>query len=267
MKIEFTKMSGAGNDFIVLGPDCIHLLPRAPELAGKLCPRRTAVGADGIIFVDRTGPDVRMHYYNRDGSEAAFCGNGARCLVLFCHVMGLARGQFSFTSGSGLHTGEITDDGVKISMGGATIRSATMIGAGDVTYQITFVDSGVPHAVILTKGVEKIDVEAAGRSLRNHSYFGADGANVNFVDITSRKAFGIRTYERGVERETLACGSGCVAAAYVLREKNLAGQHVAFKVASGDVLTVELPAGGEGEEVYLRGPACIVYHGTVDIKE
>jgi diaminopimelate epimerase len=267
MKIEFTKMSGAGNDFIVLGPDYMHLLPRAPELAGKLCARRTAVGADGLILVGKTGSDIRMHYYNRDGSEAAFCGNGARCLVLYCQVMGLAQASFSFTSGSGLHTGEVTDDGVRISMDGGTIRSVTMIGVGDVTYQITFVDSGVPHAVILTRGIEKIDVDTAGRSLRNHSYFGAEGANVDFVDISSRKAFGIRTYERGVERETLACGSGCVAAAYVLREKNLAGREAAFRVASGDTLTVELPTGGEGEEVFLRGPACIVYKGTVDIKE
>jgi diaminopimelate epimerase len=267
MKIEFTKMSGAGNDFIVLGPEYVDLLADAANLARRLCRRRTDIGADGLIIVERTGGRIAMHYYNGDGSVAAFCGNGARCVVLFCQLKGLADGRFHFASQHGLHTGQVNEKGVTIGIEGASLRGETMISAGNTTYQISVVDAGVPHAIILSKGIADIDVGGVGRTLWNHPYFGGTGANVNFVDISGKGVFGIRTYERGVGRETLACGSGCVAAAHLLRSKNLAGQEVSFRVASGDVLTVGLPSGNDQKEAYLTGPASVVYEGTVEIKE
>jgi diaminopimelate epimerase len=264
MIIEFSKMTGAGNDFVVLGPEYASLKSRAPDLARRLCARRVSVGADGLILVDTPGP-LFMHYYNRDGSRASFCGNGARCFVLYCKIRGIAGGTVEFDTDSGRHRGEVSSEGVRVSMEPARLEEELSLTAAGTTYSVHLVRAGVPHAVILMEGLEKVDVEGVGRLIRHDPVFGDEGANVNFVSGESVDGFSIRTYERGVEKETLACGSGCIAAAYVLREEGRAGDQVELRVASGAILTVEQPR-GEGAATNLVGPADLVFNGRLDIE-
>ncbi len=263
MRIEFSKMSGAGNDFIVFGPAYSALKAEASELARRLCPRRTSVGADGLIIVEQSD-GLFMHYHNSDGSEASFCGNGARCMVVFCAAKGIATGEITFRSGYGYHTGEVTDCGARVSMAPVRVEKELSLVIDGRTYGIHLVMAGVPHAVIVCERGDGVDVDSVGRAIRSHSAFGEEGTNVDFVTGPEAGEFGIRTYERGVERETLACGSGCVAAAHLLRSKGLAGDVVTLKVASGDLLKVELPR-GEGRDSFLGGPARIVFEGSLEI--
>jgi len=263
MRIEFSKMSGAGNDFIVLGPSYSALRAQAPDLARRLCPRRTSVGADGLIMVERSD-DLVMHYLNSDGSAADFCGNGARCLVVFCAAKGIAERRMVFRSASGRHVGEMTDGGARVSMAAAGGGKALSLVVDGVTYDLHLVKAGVPHAVVVLGRVEEVDVEYLGRAIRANPAFGEEGANVDFVAELGSGEFAIRTYERGVERETLACGSGCVAAAHLLRAKGLAGDLVSLRVASGDRLVVDLPR-TDGEDSFLEGPARMVFEGSLNL--
>jgi diaminopimelate epimerase len=265
MKIEFTKMSGAGNDFIFLGPEYVSLKVRASGLARALCPRGTSVGADGLIMVEASGGRIVMHYFNSDGSEASFCGNGARCLVLYCSVKNIASGRMEFRSGSGDHTGEVTERGVRVSMDAPRFVKDMVIKEGGEAFQVTLVEAGVPHAVIFSEGLADLDVESVGSAIRRRDEFAPEGANVDFVEPAVGHYL-IRTYERGVERETLACGSGCVAAAHALKARHGAGDVIDLKVTSGDILSVELPAGPTGV-AYLVGPARVVYEGHTELKE
>jgi diaminopimelate epimerase len=265
LKLEFTKMSGAGNDFIFLGPEYGHLRDSLPALAQKLCPRRTAVGADGLILVERAPEGLIMHYFNSDGSEASFCGNGARCLVLYCIEKGIAAGRVEFVSRSGKHWGERTARGIRVAVDMPALVRELEVRVGGNAYHTYLVDAGVPHAVVLSGSVGGIDVEALGSSMRHDPAFQPDGANVDFVGTEGHESFDLRTYERGVEHETLACGSGCAAAALVLRHVGLAGSNIALRVASGDLISVEMA--GDGTSEHLVGPAVIVYEGQLELKE
>lgn len=256
-------MNGAGNDFVLLGPAYASLRPMAPSLARGLCPRRTSVGADGLILVDASG-GLFMHYFNSDGTEASFCGNGARCFVLFCHLKEIAKGRIEFMTGSGRHIGEVVAGGVRISMPPAGLHERLSLEVGGRRYEMDLVSAGVPHAVILLGPGENVDVDSVGSKIRSHPALGAQGANVDFVSGDSGNGFSIRTYERGVESETLACGSGCIAAAHALRERGLAGDVVTLRVASGEMLTVE-QARTADRESYLMGPAVMVFDGYLDI--
>lgn len=263
MRIEFSKMSGAGNDFIVLGPAYSVLKADAPELARRLCSRRTSVGADGLIIVEQSD-GLLMHYNNSDGSEASFCGNGARCMVVFCLAKGIATGEIAFRSGSGHHIGEAADGGARVSMTPARLEKELSLALEGGTYGVHLVRAGVPHAVVICEKVDEVAVASVGMAIRSHPVFGEEGTNVDFVMGCEGGEFDIRTYERGVEMETLACGSGCVAAAHLLRNRGLAGDIVTMKVASGDRLKVELPQ-SEGQDTWLVGPARIVFEGSLEI--
>jgi diaminopimelate epimerase len=263
MKIEFTKMSGAGNDFIFLGPDCAFIKERAPDLARRLCKRRTSVGADGLVLVEPAGDIIDMIYFNSDGSEASFCGNGARCLVLYCALKGIAAGEIRFRSGSGEHAGDVTENGVRISMAAPRLLRKLTVEAGGRSFEVSLIEAGVPHAVIMTEDVSAVDVESLGPGIRHNDEFGPEGVNVDFVQA-GPELNSIRTYERGVEAETLACGSGCLAAALALKLTRGTDDMVALKVASGDVLTVELPGTGS-RPAHLVGPARVVFEGQVEL--
>jgi diaminopimelate epimerase len=283
MNLKFTKMSGAGNDFIFLGPEHVGLKNRLSGLAARLCPRRTAIGADGLVLVEKSPAGIFMHYFNRDGSEASFCGNGARCLVRYCAEKGIADGVITFSSRSGEHQGVAGPEGVTISLEMPALVRDLDLSLDDREHHVYLVGAGVPHAVILSREIASVDVEGLGQRIRHHPDLGPEGANVDFVATAEGPPFELRTYERGVERETLACGSGCVAAAAVLLDLGLAGEAVRLRVASGDVLTVELggrlaaPAPGatpvsgampaKGPDALLTGPAIVVYEGEVNLKE
>ena len=260
MKISFDKMSGAGNDFVLLDG-----LPRGrtgAALARLLCDRRRGIGADGLLVVSRRGGRPRLDYWNSDGS-AAFCGNGSRCGALWIAAHGRAKGKsFTLLTGGGTLEARIGEQGrASVKMPEPKgLKLGLRLGARNRAYGAHFIDTGVPHAVILVPDVEKIDVKALGRFFRFHKAFGKPGANVDFVQL-KKGVVHLRTYERGVEDETLACGTGVVAAAAVVRALGKAGDSVAVRVRGGDTLHVAFGRGG----TWLEGPGETTFSGEVTL--
>lgn len=250
-KVPFWKLSGAGNDFVLLAG-----LPRGRSgaaLARALCDRRGGIGADGLLVLSRRRGSARLDYWNADGSPA-FCGNGARCGALWAASRGWAKGRtFPLHSNRGRLDVRLTGEGrAEISMPRPSKLRLAMKVAG---YVVHYVDTGVPHAVVFIS--KNVDVNRLGRLLRFHPAFGKAGANVNFVSA-SKGRLRVLTYERGVEGETLACGTGVVAAAVVANALGYAGTAVPVEVRSGDVLNVTL-----ANRPRLEGPGRLVFTGEV----
>jgi diaminopimelate epimerase len=265
--IRFTKMSGAGNDFVVIDNRGGLLPEPLANLARAMCPRRTAVGADGLIAVEepRGDEDFSMRYYNSDGSEAELCGNGARCVALFAHGLGFAGASMRFSSRSGIHEATVTESGISVTMPKPEVRSGPVdlpLGRGNADAFLVVV--GVPHVVIFREELDTLDLASEGRRIRNHSSLGPEGANVNFVQVVDGGRIKVRTYERGVEAETLACGTGATASAIAACRKGLVTAPVEVETAGGDVLRVH-GAGGSGR-LELEGPAIVVYDGVFDYR-
>jgi len=257
MNIRFWKMSGAGNDFVL-----VNGLPKGRSgaaLARTLCDRRRGVGADGLLAMSRSGKSVRLDYWNADGS-AAFCGNGSRCGALWAAARGWVKGkEFALKTNRGPLTARLTGEGrAEISMPAPkNLRLGVNVKTKGRSLQAHYVDTGVPHAVVFVPDIEKIDAEGVGRALRFHKIFGRAGANVNFVELKSN-SLAVRTYERGVEAETLACGTGVVASAFVARILGFSGSPVRVAVRGGDTLSVSFDNGPR-----LEGPGRVVFSGEV----
>ncbi|MDE2143783.1 MAG: diaminopimelate epimerase [Elusimicrobia bacterium] len=258
MRINFWKMSGAGNDFVVMSG-----LPKGKSgaaLAKTLCDRRFGIGADGLIVMSREGKKTRLDYWNADGS-AAFCGNGSRCGALWAARFGWVEGKkFKLETNRGILDVELTGKGrAQVGMPSPKhFRLGQTLRAGGKTYSVNFTDTGVPHAVVFVPNIDKFNVKSVGRELRFHRAFGKAGANVDFVQVKNG-ALMLRTYERGVEDETLACGTGAVAAAAVSFLLGKTKEHVKVKVRGGDTLHVSLLHG----HTWLEGPGEIVYSGNI----
>ena len=205
-KIKFTKMVASGNDFIITE------VRNLSELARQICDRKYGIGADGLLQLEKSKKsDIRMRIFNADGSEAEMCGNGARCAALY-----LGKKKVSLETKAGIIKSEVNKDNVKIKLTEPkSIKLDIPIKLGSRILKANFADTGVPHAVIFVEGLERIDVTGLGRAIRYHKQFSPKGANVNFVEIISKDLIKIRTYERGVEDETLACGTGSVASAII----------------------------------------------------
>jgi diaminopimelate epimerase len=252
-KTRFWKLSGAGNDFVLLAG-----LPKGRSgaaLAKALCDRRRGIGADGLIVVERGGKRPKLRYWNADGS-AAFCGNGSRAGALWASWNGYAKGKaFSLDSNRGRLEIALTGKGR------AEVRmpkvSKLRLGMKVDGYTVHYVDTGVPHVVMFIHS-DKIDVDSLGRRLRRHGAFGRAGANVDFVQAKNGRLL-VRTYERGVEAETLACGTGVVASAVVANALGFAGKNIPVEVRSGDRLRVNLI----GSSPRLEGPGRLVFSGEV----
>lgn len=256
--LDFTKMSGAGNDFVLVeGP-----VRRAAALARRLCDRREGVGADGLLVVDRR-PVLRLAYYNADGSEA-FCGNGSRCAAWWMSAKGWAKGKsFSVDSSVGrLAVRVVSRRRAAVRMPAPKrARLGLSLSARGRRLTAHFIDTGVPHAVVFVKDLGAFPVEEIGKSLRYNKAFTPEGANVDFVE-RARGGLALRTYERGVEAETLACGTGAVASAAVACLLGLAKSPVSLKTKGADVLKVSFNRRGKSfDDVWLEGPAKIVFSG------
>lgn len=254
-KTPFWKLSGAGNDFVLLAG-----LPAGrsgPALARALCDRRRGVGADGLLVLERRGrKPPRLRYWNADGSPA-FCGNGSRCGALWAAGRGWVKGrQFELDSGRGRLAVRLTGKG-RAEVGMPRPRGLKL-GLKVAGFTLHYVDTGVPHAVVFTRDVTKVDVETTGRALRSHKVFGKAGANVDFVTVRAGE-LAIRTFERGVEGETPACGTGVVAAAAVARALGYVGSRAAVRVAGGDLLHVDFKEGA----ARLEGPGRVIFSGEV----
>ncbi|MDE2491890.1 MAG: diaminopimelate epimerase [Elusimicrobia bacterium] len=255
MKLRFWKLSGAGNDFVLLAGR-----RGSAALARRLCSRRAGIGADGLLGLTRRGGRLRLDYRNADGSSA-FCGNGTRCAALWAAAHGWVRGpRFVLHTARGPLGARLSGRGrASISMPvPRRMRLARRLKVFGRTVTVHFVEVGVPHAVVFVPDVERADLGGLGRALRFHKAFGRAGANVDFVQVRGR-ALLLRTYERGVEGETLACGTGAVAVAAVARALGRVGDRARVR-ARGGVLDVELGAGAR-----LEGPGETVFTGEVDL--
>jgi len=262
--LPFVKMHGAGNDFIMvdgrdLGPGSLDA-----GCIARLCTRRTGVGADGLIIVDREAPDtVRMVYHNADGHEADMCGNGARCTVAFARDRGLMgdRGTLLTRRGPLAATVHAADD-VEVALPPFSDLCLEIPLPGSSFVSHHHCNTGVPHLVIPVDDVDTVAVEQHGPALRNAPQFTPDGINVNWISrVAGGGQWQLRTYERGVEAETLACGTGASACAVVLVRTGLASSPVSIRTRGGDLLQVgvDLETGG----LLLRGPTNVAYHGEV----
>jgi diaminopimelate epimerase len=266
-RLPFVKMTGAGNDFVVID-NRARRYALSPAQIERLCDRRFGIGADGILAVEPAedgGADFRMRYYNADGGEAEMCGNGARCFARFVLAMPRASAEWvRFLTPAGLITGEYLGSEVRVNLTEPTetkIRQRADFGWGEIEYH--FMNTGVPHVVVFVPDAEKAEVVAQGRAIRRSPIF-PRGTNVNFVQVVDAQNLIVRTYERGVEDETLACGTGVTASALLANRVLGNTLPLRVKVRGGDVLTVGANANGEGyRDVTLTGPAVEVFSGEI----
>lgn len=269
MPLPFVKMSGTGNDFILID----HRQPRiAREVMGEfarlVCRRRFSAGADGMIFIeDSEEADFRWVFFNADGSEAEMCGNGARCAARFAYMNGIAPARMRFETIAGIIEASVSDVNVSVLMTPPEgIRTNLAIECDNVDIPLHMVDTGVPHVVVFVDSYDAIDVHALGSRIRHHQEFMPAGTNVNFVRRLESGAFKVRTYERGVEGETQACGTGAVASALVASVLGQAQPPVEIVTSGGDSLTIlfDLQDGPAADNVYLKGPAHVIYNGELN---
>ncbi|HUR30501.1 MAG TPA: diaminopimelate epimerase [Saprospiraceae bacterium] len=265
-KIPFVKYHGAGNDFILiddrrgLWSDRIH-----DSWVAHVCHRRFGIGADGLIILQPgiDGADFFMKYYNSDGRTSTFCGNGGRCIVAFAAKLGMNNGTFKFLGTDGWHSGVINEDeSVCLSM-----TEVHQIDRVDEKSYTLF--TGSPHYVTFDDDLQNIDVRETGRAIRNSQPFSKEGINVNFIESLGPSEIKIRTYERGVEDETMACGTGVVAAAIAnaFHNNDFSGECIVH--ASGGDLNVRFSRKDAENftEVMLIGPAEEVFRGEIDLKD
>jgi diaminopimelate epimerase len=257
-------MSGAGNDFVLINGGRRDT-KALRKLAVRLCAPKTSVGADGLLYVNRAGTGtINVRYFNQDGSEA-FCGNGSRCAAWWASVKGLAGKELTLKTLAGnLKASVISREKVEMRMPdvkGALLRFGSGYPEGVRT--LHFLNTGVPHAVVPVKDIESADVGGLGRALRHNPAFGPAGANVNFAEARAGRVF-VRTYERGVEGETLACGTGITATAVALALAGAVKSPVTIVARSGGKFRVRLkPRPGGAGEIYIQGPARIVFEGEI----
>jgi len=268
--IPFAKMSGTGNDFIIID----HRTPvvpvaMQPEFVAKVCRRRFSAGADGLIFIENSDiADFSWRFYNGDGSTAEMCGNGARCAARFAYRNNIAPKKMSFETIAGIVKAEIVGDEEHVSLlmtDPFDFRMDLEVVLDGEPRDLFFVNTGVPHAVLFIDG-EDVPVKEWGREIRFHDMFQPAGTNVNFV--SRKKENGgllVRTYERGVEDETMACGTGAVASAIIAALQGIVDSPVEVETSGGDELTIifDLDEGPAATDVYLEGPARIIYLGEL----
>jgi len=265
--IDFTKMSGTGNDFILID----HRTPflareEMPGFAKAVCERRVSVGADGLILLENSeSADFRWQFLNADGSWAEMCGNGARCAARFAHTKGIAPARMRFETVAGLIEAEVTGQSVKLKMTAPTgLRLQEKLVVNGQEQVVHSLNTGVPHAVLFLEDIRQAPVLEMGRALRFHEHFQPAGTNVNFVRQQPGNGLIVRTYERGVEGETLACGTGAVSAAIIAGLLGQVRPPVAVTTSGGEQLTIHYTlAGQEISEVYLEGPANFIYEGRL----
>ncbi len=266
--VSFAKMSGTGNDFVVID----HRRPLIPEsdqaeFVRKVCRRMFSIGADGLILIENSETaDFAWRFYNGDGSVAEMCGNGARCAARFAYARGIAGKTMKFETLAGIIEAEILDDDEVSLLMTAPVdyRKGLSAELGGKEREVSFMNSGVPHAVLFMENDIDIPVKEWGNTIRFHELFQPAGTNVNFVQILD-DAIRVRTYERGVEDETMACGTGAVASAIFAAEKGVCSSPVRVTTSGGEHLKIvfDLQDTGQAENVYLQGPARIIYIGQV----
>lgn len=263
--LPFAKMHGAGNDFVMVAAvDLAGTPPLTADRIARLCRRRTGIGADGLIVVGADdGADLRMDYFNADGGRAEMCGNGARCTVAFAHRRGLVGAAGTLATDSGPLAFRVHGPAdIEVDLPRPRDLALNIALAGSPFSAHHACNTGVPHLVIPVPNVAAVDVERAGPPLRRHNHFAPAGTNVNWVSRDARTLrWSLRTFERGVEGETLACGTGAAATAVVLHALGLAASPVAIGTQGGDILQIGVDLAEP--RLSLRGPAVVAFEGEV----
>ena len=268
--IRFTKMSGTGNDFIIIDHRQAFLSKKEmAAFAKKVCRRKFSAGADGLILIENDdNADFRWQFFNADGSEAEMCGNGARCAARFAYQKGIAPASMSFMTVAGEIRAEVTGKEIKLAMTPpedlVLNQEVKLDGSSTLVHSL---NTGVPHAVIFVDSNSHTPVKEWGYSIRFHEIYQPAGTNVNFVEVMSENEIHVRTYERGVEDETMACGTGAVASAIITALEKEAVSPVRVTTSGGEVLTIYFAITNEPaikiSDVYLEGPAHFIYEGEL----
>ncbi len=260
MKIEFHKYQGTGNDFILLDNRSKTYDQLTEKQVALMCNRRFGIGADGLILLNlKEGFDLEMKYYNADGAEGSMCGNGGRCMIKFVASLGIRKNNYHFLAVDGEHEAEIDTNGlVRLKM--ANVNKV------EVHSNYFILNTGSPHYVKYIKDIIKMDVKNSGRMIRYSPAFEKDGINVNFVESMDDDKIYVRTYERGVEDETLSCGTGVTASALIAAHNDNGFNRVEVKTPGGN-LSVEFDKVDDNhfENIWLNGPANFVFKGEIEV--
>lgn len=273
MTIPFARMHGCGNDFVVIDDRAGRLYPHRRALTRQLCHRRTGLGGDGLLLIGHAPAggepaDFSMVYVNADGNDGEMCGNGARCTARRAAELGLVRDRAAFMTGAGLIRATIARDKVTLAMTDPVDeRPAVRLDVDGRAFDLSYIDTGVPHVVAVVDDLDSLDVEGIGRKMRHHPSFAPRGTNANFIQPVAPGRLRIRTYERGVEAETLACGTGAVAAGLIAFRLGLAaGSPVTLMPKGGQELSVGFKPLPDGRftDVTLAGPTERIATGEID---
>lgn len=258
MTHTFYKYQGTGNDFVFIDNRQEQFNKNNTKLIAHLCDRRFGIGADGLILLENDATaDFKMVYFNADGNESTMCGNGGRCIVAFAEKLNIINGKTTFNAIDGIHEATINDGFVKLKMQDVdTIK---------VNKDHTFLNTGSPHHVALVNNIKQFDVKTEGAAIRYGDLYDAAGTNVNFVEPLDNNTFAVRTYERGVEDETLSCGTGVTAVALAMHTLKKANtQEVSLNVEGGTLkVSFEKTTNGY-KNIWLQGPATLVFKGEIE---
>lgn len=254
MEFVFYKYQGTGNDFVIIDNREEFFPKENTALVAKMCDRRFGIGADGLILLEKhSSADFRMIYYNSDGNLSSMCGNGGRCISHFAKFLGIISEEATFEAADGMHQATVKNDWVSLKMN--DVEEIT------VSKDYVFLNTGSPHHVEIVSELKNFDVFNNGRNIRNNIY-GKEGSNVNFVEQNDDTVFSVRTYERGVEDETLSCGTGVTAVALAMFETGKTSENTISLKTLGGELQVSFNKADVGyNNVYLEGPAIQVFNG------
>lgn len=255
----FYKYQGTGNDFVMVDNRDNAFPKNDTKLIAFLCDRRFGIGGDGLILLENaSSADFRMVYYNSDGNESTMCGNGGRCIVAFAKQLGIIEDEAEFIAVDGPHHAIIDTDGI-VSLHMKDVHTVT------VYEDYVFLDTGSPHHVEIVDGLDTFDVKGIGAQIRYSGMYGDKGSNVNFVNQLDADKFAVRTYERGVEDETLSCGTGVTAVALAMKmlDKTKAGK-VFLETPGGELNVSFVQDGKQFTDIYLTGPAQFVFKGELE---
>jgi len=255
MKIPFYKYQGTGNDFVMIDNRRLDFDKNNTNLVAKICDRKFGIGADGLILLEAHAEvDFEMVYYNADGNSSTMCGNGGRCIVQFAKHLGIIDSKTVFNAIDGLHEATL-EDNTNVSLKMNNVREVKVSGSS------TFLDTGSPHHVEMVDNLKDFDVKTNGATIR-YNVYGKEGANVNFVEAITQNKFAVRTYERGVEDETLSCGTGVTAVAIAMFKTGKATLNKVILSTPGGDLKVRFAKTNIGyEDIFLEGPATFVFKG------
>ena len=266
-RIRFTKLSGSGNDFIFIdNRDGKYDADKMINFVRAVCRRGLSVGADGLMFIEPSEKaDFKWRFFNANGSEAEMCGNGGRCAVRFARQIGIRKEAVSFETIAGMIDATISGSRVRLCMTQPfDFKPGVRVSLDGREVDLDFLNTGVPHAVWYVEDAEAAEVFRDGRLIRRHEAFAPAGTNANFCQVTGPRAIKIRTYERGVEDETLACGTGTVASAILAASRGMVEPPVDVAVRSGEILTISFTGrGSEVRDVYMEGDTRLVYEGEI----